>query len=391
MDERGLSKWQENKDHRGEAEDNGRAGGSGASRGFCHKWLGRLAEELRRSGEPGRETAAGHQCPAHWDTFSLKFAKVLNSLNRPFFGLGIAFITWLIVEVILERWLPAGDFQRLSAAVRPYTKYIGPTVVGYWTNWLAIKMLFYPRRPNRLWQGLIPARRNELIRNLAAGIHERLFSAGIVREYLQKSPLLQELACATGRVVGDSEFRDELRELCRRYLKELVQREETRQVVRRVIGEIIESWEARTLLEKPAELTKRVWGPWVQERVVDALPSLPYAMADVLSEYEQWLDELPAAIARNQGNIEAAVTSVIEQGLELLDVPGILHCQLAKLDEQELEQALTGNVMTELEFIQTSGGLFGFLVALALECPPARLPMLAVGFGLWLLYRRTVR
>ena len=369
-----------------ESESQRRADGGG----FCRKWLGRLAEELRRSVPERREAASGAPMLPEPATFSLRFAKLLNRFNRPFFWLGIVFIVWLILEAILQWLLPFRQYQQLIAAVRPYTKYAGPTVVGYWTNWLAIKMLFYPRRPNGLWQGLIPARRVELVQSLAAGIHERLFSAEIVRGYLQESPLLQELACATARVTGDGAFRSELKELSRRYLEELVQRDEVRQRVRQVMGEIIDSWQARTALEKPVELTKRIWGPWVGERVLDALSALPYAMENVLSEYEASLDRLPEAIADNQGNIEAAVTSVVEHGLKLIDIENIVHTQLAKLDEQELERALTGNVLAELEFIQTSGGLFGFLVALALEWPLARLPMLALGLGLWLLYRRTV-
>jgi uncharacterized membrane protein YheB (UPF0754 family) len=40
-------------------------------------------------------------------------------------------------------------------------------IIGYFTNYLAIKMLFYPRKPILGFQGVLPKRRNELAKNIA--------------------------------------------------------------------------------------------------------------------------------------------------------------------------------------------------------------------------------
>src|SRR5689334_4106869 len=50
-------------------------------------------------------------------------------------------------------------------------------LVGFGTNWIAIKMLFHPRVRVLGTQGVIPARRADLGRAVAATIEEHLISA----------------------------------------------------------------------------------------------------------------------------------------------------------------------------------------------------------------------
>ncbi|MFA5856084.1 MAG: DUF445 family protein [Candidatus Pacearchaeota archaeon] len=40
-------------------------------------------------------------------------------------------------------------------------------IIGYFTNYLAIKMLFYPKKPIFGFQGVLPKRRKELAKNIA--------------------------------------------------------------------------------------------------------------------------------------------------------------------------------------------------------------------------------
>ncbi|HAZ22429.1 MAG TPA: hypothetical protein DHD79_09080, partial [Firmicutes bacterium] len=68
----------------------------------------------------------------------------------------------------------------------------------------------------------------------------------------------------------------------------------------------------------------------------------------------------------------------------------IISTQLSKMDEKELEDLLTGNISVEIRFIQTSGGIFGALVAFAVQLPILRPVLLFLGLGLWGLYRVSV-
>jgi len=61
-------------------------------------------------------------------------------------------------------------------------------LIGWFTNWVAIQMLFYPRRPIRVlrwtWQGLVPRRQGQIAAETADLIE---------REILQRHAILQEI------------------------------------------------------------------------------------------------------------------------------------------------------------------------------------------------------
>ncbi len=73
-----------------------------------------------------------------------------------------------------------------------YVKYlIAPIIcalIGWFTNYMAIKMLFHPRKPVKIlgWtlQGVFPGRRKELAASLAAMVEKELVSRGDIREMI---------------------------------------------------------------------------------------------------------------------------------------------------------------------------------------------------------------
>jgi len=73
-----------------------------------------------------------------------------------------------IIETLVEKW---------EYAIFPL---LG-TLIGWGTNWLALKMLFHPREPVELGpyklQGLIPSRRNDLSGTIAKTISDELLSS----------------------------------------------------------------------------------------------------------------------------------------------------------------------------------------------------------------------
>jgi len=73
-----------------------------------------------------------------------------------------------ILETLVEKW---------EYAIFPL---LG-TLIGWGTNWLALKMLFHPREPVELGpyklQGLIPSRRNDLSGTIAKTISDELLSS----------------------------------------------------------------------------------------------------------------------------------------------------------------------------------------------------------------------
>lgn len=73
-----------------------------------------------------------------------------------------------------------------------YVKYlIAPFIcalIGWFTNYMAIRMLFHPRKPVKIlgWtlQGVFPGRRKELAASLAAMVEKELVSRGDIRKMI---------------------------------------------------------------------------------------------------------------------------------------------------------------------------------------------------------------
>jgi len=69
------------------------------------------------------------------------------------------------------------------------------SMVGYYTNFIAIKMLFRPQKPSIFGrQGLIPRKQPELAIRLGEGISEHFFNARELQQYLDDKQLLQKAA-----------------------------------------------------------------------------------------------------------------------------------------------------------------------------------------------------
>jgi uncharacterized membrane protein YheB (UPF0754 family) len=73
--------------------------------------------------------------------------------------------------------------------------------IGWFTNWVAIKMLFHPRRPMRVffwkWQGLIPRRQEQLAAEAAEIIEREIMQQHMIVHEIRKielGPYLEEAA-----------------------------------------------------------------------------------------------------------------------------------------------------------------------------------------------------
>ncbi|HWP58680.1 MAG TPA: DUF445 family protein [Candidatus Acidoferrales bacterium] len=388
-------------------EDEGAAGSAAGSswpqdlprvqpRQFVLKWVRTLTRKLalarRKSAAPAEVLSAPARAKK---PLSLKVAAALNLLYWPFFYSGIVISAWFAADSVLQLAVSSATYGAIAAVADPVLTVLTPTAVGFWTNWLAVKMLFHPRRKNAVWWGLVPARREELIDGIAAGVMKQLISPEIVQEHLHKSAVIQrfvnETACALQDTLENPRFRQELKGLVYGIVHKFATSPETRRSVERLVRAKISDWTGESLGAKIAEWTKELWGPLVVKEVIQALPDLPQATDSVIAHVERSLNQVPQIMERENSRIESLITRAIVEALHNLDIKQVVKAQLSKLDEQGLERMLTGNVTTELKFIQTSGGVFGLLAGLAFIYPSSRPVLLAVGLALWAAYRTTVK
>lgn len=378
-----------------------------ALKSFLHKWLIQFARVFEktnsetaataqeRSPEEENAEAAGEKTAPTAPTapkkaFSVIITKILNVLYWPFIAFGIAFIAWILCDFILSRVMDPSQYAALRNWVAPWEVIIGSAAIGFWTNWLAIKMIFHPRKRNLVWQGLIPARREELVNDLAKGISEKLFSGSIAREALEQSGILRDVInrfiITTGYVTRADQFRDDLKLVIRHEVANILEHPDTKQTISEIVGNVIDNWGGAGLEGWIIRKIKPLIRTWVQDQVVNILPGIPDSMDAAFNRLDESLDTLPSYLVRESAGIESLVIAILEKGLDLINVQAIISTQLGKMDESQLEELLTKSISVEIRFIQTSGGIFGGLVACAVQFPILRPVLLLLGLGLWGLY-----
>ncbi len=176
-------------------------------------------------------------------------------------------------------------------------------LIGWFTNLLALKLLFRPYKPWRIpltpWsiQGVIPRRQAELARSIGEVVK---------RELLAKEDLLQSL--------NNPETRDEV---------------------------------AVTLAEKLAD------------RIGEKLAIVPLAVRQPL---ELGLKKL--VLAEIQRLYNSSLESMWENLEKKVDIAGIVEKKVASLDLEEFEKLIVGLAGRELGYIVYFGAVLGFLIGL---------------------------
>lgn len=179
------------------------------------------------------------------------------------------------------------------------------TLIGWFTNYLAIKLLFRPHREiNFLFfkiQGLIPKRRDEISENIAGVVEQELISVADIAERLKGSDL-------------DEEIVDEL--------------------VDKIIGVKLQ----KSILEK---------NPLLKMIVNDSL-------MDKLKSY------FKKAILENKEEILAEILKVVE---EKIDFKEIMVEKMTNFSLDEIENIILKISKKELKHIEIIGGVLGGIIA----------------------------
>lgn len=178
--------------------------------------------------------------------------------------------------------------------------------IGWCTNWLAVKMIFRPRKPVRVlgitFQGLLPRRRQDLARNVAETVERDLLSIDDVQ----------------------------------RVVTHMVQGERVRQLLHERIDALIGEQ-----LEKLGPMVKM----FVSGELIDSLKEK--VETEVLKFIENMSGEIRTGIA------------------EKLDVHEMVRSRIEAYDMQHLEQIVNRIAARELRHIEVLGAFLGFGIGLA--------------------------
>ena len=179
------------------------------------------------------------------------------------------------------------------------------TLIGWFTNYLAIKLLFRPQKEINFLlfkiQGLIPKRRDEITENIAGVVEQKLISVADIAEKFKGSELDEE-------IVND--------------------------IVDKIIGVKLQ----KSILEK---------NPLLKMIVNDSL------MEKLKSYFKK-------AILENKEEILAEILKVVE---EKIDFKEIMVEKMTNFSLDEIENIILKISKKELKHIEIIGGVLGGIIA----------------------------
>ncbi|CAG0974562.1 hypothetical protein PLCT2_01544 [Planctomycetaceae bacterium] len=282
-------------------------------------------------------------------------------------------------------------------------------LVGFGTNWIAIKMLFHPRVRVLGTQGVIPARRADLARAVAATIEEHLISADRMHKLLVETGAvantLESLSAKLPVLLSDPAARSLAHNEIRRLIQQAVI----------TVGE-----DARVRLKKKMRSTgiaaasgaaaTAAFGPIAGLFAVGAAksgvmdPLVDKILNDMVEELQGSsaldnaangiVEEMPRAatsLLRNH-EIKSRLTDLVSGAsqdlLGAIDVKKLIETELLAHDDAELEALIDRVASNELVFIQVIGGVLGAVAGLALIWPWLLAPFGLAFVVAWLIGRR---
>ncbi len=247
-------------------------------------------------------------------------------------------------------------------------------LIGFGTNWVAIKMLFRPREIRPIFgQGLIPSQRDELIRKVADEVVENLINEDIIRRELDDSRLISRLTEETvkeiRRMVRDPEFVGDTKQVVLTYGSELAQSERFREEIAQEVEKRVERVGGTRLATAVVERLRGLWREPMIRVVNRELDDLPETLDRLVGEVDGALDHIPRYLEKHQGAIDAALTRVTMSLIREIDVRRVITKQLSTVTSEQLETGFREFADDKLSYITLLGGILGLVGGLVIIWP----------------------
>jgi uncharacterized membrane protein YheB (UPF0754 family) len=176
--------------------------------------------------------------------------------------------------------------------------------IGWLTNWIAIKMLFHPRKEMNLGlfrlQGIFPKRKAVLAEKLGTVVDKELFSMAMISEKLTNPQTQEQLMLIVHQQLDN--------------------------------------------------------------RLADEIKSVNPMIAMFLTP--ELLAQIKAKIANQFAEMTPKMIEQLGQTLESIDVQQMVKERVMNFSDQKLEDILMSVMQKELKFIEIAGGVLGFIIGL---------------------------
>lgn len=256
-------------------------------------------------------------------------------------------------------------------------------LIGYVTNWLAITMLFRPRKKRPLlgW-GLIPANKERIAMSLAGAVSRNLVNPDLIRKRLVESRILSNyldsLAEQTTGILRSDAFRSDLDRMILDEIRTWVGSEQIRRQAAESLADALEEATSTSRLEHIAFKTyRKVRGDAFLAMIDQALRTIPDHVEPHLIHVHHWLDSIPDETRRHSGDIEAHILDSLHRVLSDMDLSSLMRDTVRAYDESRLELLIRDATSDQLKTIQYLGAILGTLGGFLIWKPLWAMPVFA--------------
>ena len=280
-------------------------------------------------------------------------------------------------------------------------------VIGYFTNYIAVKMLFHPLKPVKIGgrtlpftPGIIPKGRPRLAKALGKAVGEKLFTREDIRKMLLSGDVKDKIL--DGVVKGIQEVQhsqDSLETFLEQYmtvedyeamrgrLEDFITEKISHGLEQLDVGKIIAEEGAKEIREKfqgtmvsmflKDDLIRSVAGPigdkvgeYIRENGRDKIH--PIVVGEIAAAESrpicQWFENIPLGEEKIRQLAEKIYTRLAEEKAgelaESLHIERIVEEKVNQMDVLEVEEVLLGIMKKELNAVVNLGAVIGFVIGL---------------------------
>lgn len=265
-------------------------------------------------------------------------------------------------------------------------------LIGFSTNWIAIQMLFYPRKKRPLLrQGLIPAQKEKIARRLSAAVERELINPELIKQEFIDTGILHgyinKLIDEARELFDDAEFQKDINELTAGYIRRTLTNQQVQERLTVQAERIINENMNRSAVDRSAlKLYLLFKGKTLRNVIQEALENMPGYMDDIQIPLQELGGRLPLRLRKDRARVEQLFISVLGRVVDTIDIRKIAEDSLHRYDEEKLERIIRGATDTHLNYIKYLGGLIGMIGGLVIWNPVLSLLFLIIiGLMVWTL------
>lgn len=262
-------------------------------------------------------------------------------------------------------------------------------MIGFATNWVAIKMLFWPRESRPIFgQGLIPSQRDQLIEKVADEVLANLINEELILQRIEDARIIERLSTSAierlAEVVRDDAFKEDLRAMILTWVADLTRDPDFRRRLANRAERSLEDFAGEGMRAWMVKRLKSTWRPSLIALINREVEDLDATVTEGLEHLDELVERFPEALAERQDAIDKVLSQMLLGLVREVDVRAIVLDQLATITTEQLEKGFREFSDDKLSFITLLGGVLGVVGGTVIVWPlPSLAVLLAGGLGLF--------